>query len=67
MECDAGARAGCLGPAARARGAGTPQPNPEVPADWSPQRSRPLCAWPRVARYVGGDPEQAASFACRAS
>ncbi len=52
---------------ARARGAGTPQPNPEVPADWSPQRSRPLCAWPRVARYVGGDPEQAASFACRAS
>jgi len=53
---------------AHARGAGTPQPNPEVPADWSPQRSRPLCAWPEVARYQGhGDPESAASFACVAA
>lgn len=50
---------------ARARGAGTAAPNPEVPAGWSPQRSRPLCAWPRAAHYVGGDVEQAASFACR--
>ncbi|MDA7415448.1 tannase/feruloyl esterase family alpha/beta hydrolase [Xenophilus arseniciresistens] len=52
---------------ARARGAGTASPNPEVPADWSPTRSRPLCAWPAVARYRGGDPELAASFACSPS
>lgn len=31
-----------------------------------PGRSRPLCAWPRHARYKGhGNPEDAASFACR--
>ncbi|WP_225781291.1 tannase/feruloyl esterase family alpha/beta hydrolase [Xenophilus sp. Marseille-Q4582] len=52
---------------ARARGAGTASPNPEVPAAWSPTRSRPLCAWPAVARYRGGDPEQAGSFVCSAS
>ncbi len=39
--------------------------NKEVPADWSPTRTRPLCPWPKVARYVGGDKESAASFACR--
>ncbi|MBV8621356.1 MAG: tannase/feruloyl esterase family alpha/beta hydrolase [Curvibacter sp.] len=50
---------------ARARGRGSLLPNPEVPADWSPQRSRPLCPWPSVARYVAGDPEQATSFRCR--
>ena len=49
---------------ARARGAGTPVPNPEVPANWSPQRSRPLCPFPQVARYRGGDIERAESFAC---
>lgn len=49
---------------ARARGAGSASPNPEVPSHWSPTRSRPLCAWPAVARYRGGDPEQASSFAC---
>jgi feruloyl esterase len=38
--------------------------NPEVPASWSRQRSRPLCVWPRIARYTGGDPEVADSFAC---
>ena len=38
--------------------------NKEVPADWSATRTRPLCPWPKVARYVGGDPERAASFAC---
>ncbi len=40
--------------------------NPEVPADWSPTRTRPLCPYPSVARYKGrGDVEQAASWACR--
>ncbi|WP_198425631.1 MULTISPECIES: tannase/feruloyl esterase family alpha/beta hydrolase [Microbacterium] len=38
--------------------------NPEVPADWSPTRSRPLCVYPQVAQYISGDPENAASFAC---
>ena len=39
--------------------------NPEVPADWSATRTRPLCAFPKVATYRGGDIENAASFACR--
>jgi feruloyl esterase len=30
-----------------------------------PGRTRPLCAWPRIARYRGGDHEKAESFACR--
>jgi feruloyl esterase len=39
--------------------------NPELPADWSKTRSRPLCDWPKVARYRGaGDLEAAASFVC---
>lgn len=38
--------------------------NPERPAGWSTQRSRPLCPWPRVARYAGGDVESADSFRC---
>jgi feruloyl esterase len=38
--------------------------NTELPAGWSPERSRPLCAWPKVARYQGGDVEKAASFRC---
>ena len=38
--------------------------NKEVPSDWSPQRTRPLCPWPKVARYVSGDKEKAESFAC---
>ena len=50
---------------ARARGAGSPLANPEVPASWSANRTRLLCAYPKVARYRGaGDPESAASFAC---
>jgi feruloyl esterase len=31
-----------------------------------PGRSRPLCPYPLEARYVGGDPQAAASFECRA-
>ncbi len=38
--------------------------NAELPADWSPTRSRPLCLWPQVARYRGGDVESADSFRC---
>jgi feruloyl esterase len=30
-----------------------------------PGESRPLCPWPKVARYVGGDTHEAQSFACR--
>jgi feruloyl esterase len=39
--------------------------NPEVPQEWSKTRTRPLCDWPKVARYRGaGDLESAASFVC---
>lgn len=38
--------------------------NPELPAEWSRDRSRLLCQYPAVARYVGGDPESAHSFRC---
>lgn len=50
---------------ARARGPGSAVPNPEVPASWSPTRSRLLCPYPQVARYHGGDIETAASFRCQ--
>jgi feruloyl esterase len=40
--------------------------NAELPAGWSKTRSRPLCPWPQVARYAGGDIESAASFRCAA-
>jgi tannase/feruloyl esterase len=38
--------------------------NKEIPASWSPTRTRPLCPWPQYAKYAGGDPESAASFEC---
>lgn len=51
---------------AAARGRGNPGgANADLPADWPARRSRPLCPYPSVARYQGGDPETAASFACR--
>ncbi len=40
--------------------------NKETPASWSANRTRPLCPWPKYARYTGGDPESAASFECAA-
>lgn len=40
--------------------------NKEIPAAWSPERTRPLCPWPKYAKYVGGDVETAASFTCAA-
>ena len=40
--------------------------NAELPKDWSASRTRPLCAYPTVARYAGsGSLEDAASFSCR--
>ena len=39
--------------------------NAEVPGTWAPDRTRPLCPYPRIARYRGGDPERAESFVCR--
>lgn len=40
--------------------------NTDLPADWSTERSRPLCPYPQVATYNGtGDMEQAASFTCK--
>lgn len=50
-----------------ARGAGNPASvNAELPKDWSPARSRPLCAYPKVARYKGaGSMEDASSFSCQ--
>jgi feruloyl esterase len=52
---------------ATARGAGNAGGvNTEVPADWSPSRTRPLCPYPSVARYKGrGDVERASNWSCR--
>ena len=52
---------------AQVRGAGNAGGvNPELPIDWSAQRSRPLCAYPSVARYKGsGSIEDAANFMCQ--
>ena len=53
---------------ANARGAGNPSgANPDVPPDWSPHRSRPLCPYPKVARLKSGasDLETAESFRCQ--
>jgi feruloyl esterase len=38
--------------------------NKELPVAWSKMRSRPLCPWPQVVRWAGGDLESAASFRC---
>jgi feruloyl esterase len=40
--------------------------NKEIPVSWSPNRTRPLCPWPKYAKYIGGDAETAASFSCAA-
>jgi feruloyl esterase len=51
---------------ASARGIGNPGgSNAELPAGWSPIRTRPLCPYPLVARYKSGDPEVADSFTCK--
>jgi poly(3-hydroxybutyrate) depolymerase len=53
--------------AANVRGTGNPGgANADVPATWSPLRSRPLCAYPKVARYLGsGSVELAENFSCQ--
>jgi feruloyl esterase len=52
---------------ASARGPGNPAGvNPELPASWSATRTRPLCPYPKTARFDGsGALEDASSFACR--
>ena len=52
---------------ASARGASAPGgTNADVPASWSPTRTRPLCAYPKVARYNGsGSLDLASSFTCQ--
>jgi len=54
---------------AAARGPGNPGgANGDVPATWSPTRTRPLCPYPAVARYKGkkgANIEAAASFDCK--
>lgn len=52
---------------ATARGAGNAAgANADVPAAWGPNRTRPLCPYPTVARYNGtGDLNLAASFSCQ--
>ena len=51
---------------ASARGAtNAAGPNFDVPPSWAPDRTRPLCPYPRVAVYRGGDVERAESFVCR--
>lgn len=41
--------------------------NAELPADWADDLSRPLCPYPSVATYRGGDPDAASSFDCKNS
>ncbi len=52
---------------ASARGAGNAAGvNGDLPADWAPDRTRPLCPYPQVARYNGsGDVNLASSFSCQ--
>jgi feruloyl esterase len=52
---------------ASARGAGNAGgANADVPASWAANRTRPLCPWPKVARYKGsGSLELAENFSCQ--
>ncbi|HMZ01188.1 MAG TPA: tannase/feruloyl esterase family alpha/beta hydrolase, partial [Burkholderiaceae bacterium] len=52
---------------ASARGAGNAGGvNAELPSSWSATRTRPLCAYPQVAKYKGsGSIEDAANFSCQ--
>ncbi|CAB3801907.1 Mono(2-hydroxyethyl) terephthalate hydrolase [Paraburkholderia caffeinitolerans] len=49
---------------ATARDASNALPNSEVPAEWGAGRTRPLCPYPKFARYTNGDVNSASSFAC---
>jgi feruloyl esterase len=52
---------------ASARGAGNAGGvNTDLPAGWAADRTRPLCTYPKVARYKGsGSLETASSFVCQ--
>ncbi|MCX7174730.1 MAG: tannase/feruloyl esterase family alpha/beta hydrolase [Proteobacteria bacterium] len=54
---------------AKARGTGTiaaSSANADVPASWSPSRTRILCPYPAIAKYKGtGSIEDAANFSCQ--
>lgn len=51
---------------AGARGAGNAGGvNADVPAGWAANRTRPLCPYPKVARYVSGSIDAADSFTCQ--
>lgn len=54
---------------AKARGIGTiaaSSANADIPASWSPSRSRILCPYPAIAKYKGtGSIEDAANFSCQ--
>jgi feruloyl esterase len=54
---------------ATARGPANAVPNAEVPSDWNAaghDRTRPLCAYPKNARYTGtGNINDASSFSCQ--
>jgi len=52
---------------AQARGPGNAGgANADIPANWSSTRTRPLCAYPKVAQYQGqGSLESADSFSCK--
>lgn len=39
--------------------------SPDLPADWSKTRTRPLCVWPEIPVYVGDNVDSADSFKCR--
>ena len=40
--------------------------NPDIPATWAAGRTRPLCAYPMVARYKGsGSLDSADNFVCQ--
>jgi feruloyl esterase len=53
---------------ASVRGEGNPAGvNGDLPDNWAPDRTRPLCPYPLVARYAKGDPEDASSFVCKHS
>ena len=40
--------------------------NADLPSAWAANRTRPLCSYPKVARYNGsGSLESAASFTCQ--
>jgi hypothetical protein len=49
---------------AKARGVGANLVNTEVPSTWAPDRTRLLCPYPKLAKYIGGPIEDAASFRC---